>query len=187
MEEQMVHRLSRLLLHLVLSCLLILSSSGCNASAIQAYINLAVQIALQIAQLAGASKSAADKVAVDLASVDKLINDYNAADATAKPGLYNQVDELLTVAQYDLSNIFVLASIKDAKTQNVIHAALAIGVTAIESIRALALKKVGPTVAGRVVYTITLGTKDGPKIQSPAQLKELYNLTVADYPTAQLH
>ncbi len=140
----------------------------------------------QIAQLAGASKSAADKVAVDLASVDKLINDYSAADVTAKPSLYNEVDNLLTVAQNDLNDIFILSSVKDAKRQNVIRAALAIGVTAIESIRAIALKKAGPTTASRVAHTITLGTVAGPKIQSPAQLKQLYNLTVADYPQAQL-
>jgi hypothetical protein len=159
---------------------------ACNAATIEAYINLAVQIALQIAQLAGAPKSAADKVAADLASVNKLINDYNAADATAKPTLYSEIDTLLTVAQTDLSDIFALSSVKDAKTQQVIRAALAIGVTAIESIRAIVLKKAGPTVAGRVAHTVTLGTTNGAKIQSPAQLKALYNVTVTDYPAAKL-
>jgi len=184
MEEVMVRLRRVVVLPLLLSLSLVVD--GCNAATIQAYINLAVQIALQIAQLAGASKSAADKVAVDLASVDKLINDYSAADVTAKPSLYNEVDNLLTVAQNDLNDIFILSSVKDAKRQNVIRAALAIGVTAIESIRAIALKKAGPTTASRVAHTITLGTVAGPKIQSPAQLKQLYNLTVADYPQAQL-
>jgi hypothetical protein len=173
----------------VLAVVMVLGA--CNAATIQAYINLAVQIALQIAQLAGAPRSAADKVSADLAEVNKLIADYNAADANAKSGLYNEIDRLLTVAQQDLSDIFVLTSVKDAKTQQVIRAALAIGVTAIESIRAIALKKAGPTVAGRVTRsaqrTITLGQTGGEKIQSPAQLRALYNVTVADYPQARLN
>ena len=179
----MVQRRSKTLAVLMSAVLLV---GACNASVVQAYINLAVQIALQIAQLAGAPKSAADKVAVDLASVNKLINDYNAADVTAKPSLYNEIDRLLTLAQTDLGDIFTLASVKDSKTQSVIKAALSIGITAVESIRALTLKKAGPTSMSRTLHAVTLGTTNGSKIQSPAQLKELYNLTVADFPTAQL-
>jgi hypothetical protein len=182
-------RRKRLLLPILLSLTLVLSS--CNAATIQAYINLAVQIALQIAQLAGAPSSLAQKVAGDLATANKLIADYKAADATAKPGLANQIDVYLTVAQTDLQNIFTSVNIVDPKLQGVIRASLAIGITVVESIRTIALANApAPIVkaAKRTASVMPFPSVLVPKGKSltPAQLKDLYNKTVANYPTAQL-
>lgn len=157
---------------------------GCNAANIQAYVNLAAQIALQVAVLAGAPPAVAARVAGDLAKAQKLIADYQAASAAGKPGLAAEVDAALNVAQADLNDIFVAARIGDPKLQAVIRAALAIGITAIESIRALALKNAPPLVK------VTLRAKGivVPKGQvlTPAQLKAQYNQAVAAYPEAQL-
>lgn len=170
----------------VLMCFALMLSYACNASTVQAYINLAVQIALQVAGLAGLNPTVANTVSGDLAKAEKLWGDFQKADQAAKPGLYNQVDATLTQAETDLNEIFDLGHVKDAKLQGVIRAALAIGVTAIESARTIMLGKTGTnpvTAAARV--TLPGSVVKGK--MTPAQLKALYNLTVSDYPQAQLH
>lgn len=168
--------------------LAVVLTASCNASQIQAYINLAVQIALQVATLAGAPPSAAAKVSSDLASVNKLIADYNAADTSSKSGKLQEIDSLLTVAENDVSDIANVAAIKDPKVLQDIRSALAIAVTAIESIRALEVKGT-PTNPVKRVASVSFPGAVAPKplLATPEQLKALYNLTVSNYPGAKLH
>src|SRR6266850_1154215 len=119
------HRIPKGILALALSAAVLVSA--CDAAKIQQYINLAVQIALQIAQLAGVSPQAAGAVSADLAQAQKLYSDLAAADAAARPGILSQMDAELTTAQADLQNIFTLSHINDLKMQGVIRASLAIG------------------------------------------------------------
>jgi len=180
------HRIPKGILALALSAALLVSA--CNAATVQAYINLAVQIALQIAQLAGVSPQAAGAVSADLAQAQKLYGDLSAADAAARPGILSQIDAELTTAQADLQNIFTLSHINDPKMQGVIRASLAIGITAIESARAIMLGSQpapNPVVrAARLALPGVVVPKG--KALSPAQLKSLYNETVANYPKARL-
>lgn len=162
-------------------------TASCNTSQVQAYINLAVQIALQVATLAGAPPSAAARVSSDLASVNKLISDYNAADSLTKTSKLQQIDSLLSVAESDVTDIANVASIKDPKVLQDIKSALSIAVTAIESIRSLEIKGT-PTNAARVTASVALPGAVAPKplLASPKQLKNLYNMTVSNYPGAKL-
>jgi hypothetical protein len=182
------HRIPKGILAAALTAAAVLVVSACNAAAVQAYINLAVQIALQIAQLAGVSAQAAGAVSADLAVGQKLYNDLAAADAAARPGILSQIDAELTTAQADLQNIFTLSHINDPKLQGVIRASLAIGITAIESARAIMLGNQpapNPIVkAARVALPGVVVPKG--KALTPAQLKSLYNDTVANYPQARL-
>lgn len=161
---------------------------ACSAATIQAYINLAVQIALQVAQLAGAPKAAADKVAADLATVNKFVADYKAADVNAKPGKLAELDTYLTVAQADLGDILTAAQVKDPKIISAARSGIAIAIVAVESIRTLALQQGGAKVAQAAARTARVILPGGvtPKSATltPAQLKNAYNLAVVDYPQA---
>jgi hypothetical protein len=189
MKSSTKRKFSTMVLAVTLSLSLVVSL-GCNAQTIQAYINLAVQIALQVATLAGVPPALANQVAADLAIVEKLITDYNAAAVGAKPGIASQIDTALNTAQADLGGIFTAAHIADPKLQATIQAALAIGITAIESIRAIALANAPVTPATAVKATVRAVTPGiilpKRKVMTPAQLKALYNSTVSAYPQAQL-
>lgn len=159
---------------------------ACNASTVQAYINLAVGIALQVAKLAGLPANAANQISADLATANKFIADLRVADAKAKPGILSEIDTYLNVAQSDLSGLLAAARVSDPKLQAVIQASIGIAITAVESI--YQLENVRQPSATAKVLTATLpGGGPGSKPLTPAQLKALYNQTVAAYPQAQLH
>jgi len=160
---------------------------ACNPNTVQAYINLGAQIALQVAVLAGAPQALADKVSGDLAKGEALYNSLAKADAAAKPGVVSQIDAVMLQAEADLTDIFSLAHIGDPKLQGTIRAALAIGVTAIESARAIMLGKqpAANPVTAAVRVALPRGVTSPGKL-SPKQLQALYNQTVADYPQAQI-
>jgi hypothetical protein len=173
----------------VLSALLLVS---CNASQVQAYINLAIGIALQVAKLAGLSPTSADRVSADLAVANKLIADYRHADATSKPGKLAEIDTALNVAENDLSDLLSAARVSDPKLQSAIRASISIAITAVESIRALENAKPSSpvAVAAKAAIAVMPGSGALPANRdrlAPEKLKELYNLAVSDYPQAQLH
>jgi hypothetical protein len=168
--------------------------SACNAATVQAYIQLAIQIALQVAQLAGVSPVLAQKVSGDLAEANAVYNDMLKADKAAQPGLAAKADALFTTAEADLQAIFTAFAIPDptGKIQAGVRASLAIAVTAIESARAIAIANAPAPVAAalrtavRVVPIVGAVVPDSKALR-PAQLKALYNHTVAAFPNAQLH
>lgn len=175
-----------------LAAVLILATvaMACNASQVQAYVNLAVGIALQVAKLAGLPASVATQVSSDLATANKLIADYQAADAKAKPGLLNEIDTYLQVAQTDLSGLLAAAHVVDPKLQDVIEASIGIAMTAVESIYQLENSRPSNALvktAHVAVRISTAGTLPNGKPPTPAQLKDLYNATVAAYPQARLN
>lgn len=176
----------------VLAAVLITS---CNAATVQAYVNLAVKIALQVALLCGAPKAAADKVSADLAQAESLYSDLTKAAVAAKPGILSQIDAELTTAQTDLNSILALAQVKDQKTISAVQAGLAIGIMAVESVRTIAAQSAGSkgvlapittavTKTGQVI--LPGGVTGKSKALSPAQLKQAYNNAVVDFPQAQL-
>lgn len=180
-------RISKVALALVLS----VSLAACNAATVQAYITLAIQIALQVAQLAGVSPVLAQKVSGDLAAAQAIYSDMAKASAAAQPGLASQCDALFTTAEADLQLIFTTANIADPKIQSAVRASLAIAITAIESARAIAIANAPAPVAAalrtavRAVPIVGAVVPDSKALR-PAQLKALYNHTVAAYPAAQL-
>jgi hypothetical protein len=168
---------------------LALALMACNAATIEAYINLAVQIALQVAQLAGLSVQAASQVTADMALVTKLINDYKAAPASDKTSAAGKVNEALNVAEQDLQALLAACHITPgSKLGTTITASIAIAITAVESIRTIALGNQPAPVATAAARTARVvlpgGVVPKSKAVSPAQLKALYNKTVAAYPQA---
>lgn len=163
--------------------------AGCNAATVQAYVNLAVNIALQIAVLAGAPQSTATKVSADLAVVDKLITDIAAATAAAKPGKLAELDAVLNIAQADLHAILDAAQVHDPRIIAVATASIAIAITALESIRALAVKTTSAKVANVMRSAAPVPSVLMPKgtVSSPSQLKAQYNAVVAAYPGAHIN
>src|SRR5271155_2721228 len=172
----MIHRKSLA----VFLAVVVVFAMACNAATVQAYINLAVQIALQVAQLAGLPASSANVVSGDLTQAETLYNSLATADAAAKPGIVTQIDAVLTTAEADMQGIFTLGHIANPALQGTIRAALAIGITAIESARAIMTGTQPPanpvTAAARVALPGGIGPK--PKTMTPAQLKALFNETV---------
>jgi hypothetical protein len=176
---------------------LALTVMACNAATVQAYITLAVQIAVQIAQLAGVPASMATQVSTDLATAQGLIAAYNSAPAADKVTAAGKVDTALTVAQNDLTAILAASHVASRDLQGTIQAGLAIGITAIEGIRAIAIANTPAPVVAQVAHASAATARAVlpgatqvivPKGTSttPAQLKALYNRTVKNYPQAQL-
>lgn len=159
---------------------------GCSAAAIQAYITLAANIALQVAVLVGAPQAKADVVSADLAVAQKLFTDLRNAKASAQPGIVAQLDAELTAAQGDLSAILAAAQIKDPNKIKAANAGLAIAIVAVESLRAEMLKGAPSPVVVAVKAALPGIVIPKSSVASPKQLKALYNSAVASYPQAAI-
>lgn len=189
----MRHRVSKMAVAVTMATILVM---GCNAGAVQAYANLAVKIAIQVATLCGAPKSATDRVSADVAKAEALYGDLTKAAAVAKPGILSQIDAELTTAQTDLNSILSLAQVRDPKVISAVQAGLAIGIMAVESIRTIAAQSVGGKGAVATVVSATAragevilpgGVSAGKnKPLSPKQLKAAFNNALAEFPQAQL-
>ena len=172
----------------VFLAVVVVFAMACNAATVQAYINLAVQIALQVAQLAGLPASSANVVSGDLTQAETLYNSLATADAAAKPGIVTQIDAVLTTAEADMQGIFALGHIASPALQGTIRAALAIGITAIESVRTIMTGSSAPANPVTAVARVALprGVVPEKARMSPKQLKDLYNSTMAAYPQAKI-
>lgn len=172
----------------LMSLLLVIAVAGCSAAEVQAYITLIANIALQVAQLAGLSPAIATTVTNDLAVVNKAISDYNAAPASSRVGLAGVVDTALNTLKLDLGALLSAARVVDANKQAAINTAISIAITAVESLRALALQNAPANVQSAAVKVMKASAPSVliSKPMKPAQLKALYNNAVAAYPQAHL-
>lgn len=168
--------------------------SGCNATTVQAYANLAVKIGLQVATLCGAPKTATDKVSADMAQAEALYSDFAASAKAAKPGKLALLDAELNTAQADLNAVLDLAAVKDPKIIADARVGLSIGIMAIESIESIAGGQMGGTpvvtpvanTIGRTARVVLPGGMTPRGALSPAQLRAQYNAAMAAYPQAQV-
>jgi hypothetical protein len=166
----------------------ILTQSGCNTSWIQTAINdlpVLIQIALQVLSIVGAAQgkgqidpalaaqiqSVGAQVQTDLQTLQSLVNSYNAADATAKPGILNQVTVLLGTVQQNLQAMLVAFHVSNQALQNTISTVLAIAMTTVLSIQTLlpvssSSRKLSARAGGQV------------KPMTPRQLKTAFNSVV---------
>ena len=99
-----------------------------------------------VAALQGKSVSAADlqmiqsagaRAGTDLQLMQSLITQYQKADATAQPGLLNQIQAALSAVQSTLNGLLPALHIKDAATQAKITAVVGILVSEVESVAAI--------------------------------------------------
>jgi len=99
-----------------------------------------------VATLQGGSISAADvqtiqnagaQAGADLQLLQSLITQYQKADASAQPGLLNQIESALSGVQATLTSVLPALHIKDATTQAKITAVIGILLSEVQSVAAI--------------------------------------------------
>jgi hypothetical protein len=165
--------------------------SGCNSSWINTAIN-DIPVVLQIVtgvvsivsiaqggggispQMSATLQSGAAQATADLKQVQQLIASYQAAEATAKPGILGQIDSLLTSTSGNLAGILAAAHIENQDTQVAITAAVTLALTTVAAIQSLIPPQT--TVVTGVTAPHTVRTPRKPA--SPKQLKNQFNTIV---------
>ena len=92
---------------------------------------------LQVMQSAGAQARSAMEL------IESLIAEYKRADAAAEPGLLNQIQGEVSVAQSNLSGLLPVLHVKDAATQAKVTAVVGLLLAEVQSVAAIV-----PAVAG---------------------------------------
>lgn len=113
---------------------------------VAALIPAAANLVTLVAALEGKSVSAADLAAIqnagtqagaDLQLVQSLIAAYQKADASAKPGILNQIQSAILAAQGNLQGVLPALHIKDTATQTKITAVVGILLAEVQSLAAV--------------------------------------------------
>ena len=113
---------------------------------VAALIPAATNIVALVAALQGKSVSAADlqtiekagaQAGADLQLVQSLIAAYQTADATAKPGILNQIQTAIGTAQANLQGLLPALHIQDSATQAKITAVVGIVLSEVQSLAAI--------------------------------------------------
>ena len=113
---------------------------------VAALIPAAANIITLVAALDGKSVSAADlqtiqnagtQAGADLQLIQSLITAYQTADATAKPGILNQISAAINAVQTNLQGLLEGLHIQDAATQTKIQAVVGIVLSEVESLAAI--------------------------------------------------
>lgn len=141
----------RMALAVVLSFTMIWS--GCSTSwigeaeqIVSAMIPAAANLVALVAALEGKSVSAADlqviqsagsQAGADLQLIQSLITAYEKADASAQPGILNQIQSAINAVQGNLQGLLPALHIKDAATQTKISAVIGILLSEVQSLAAV--------------------------------------------------
>jgi hypothetical protein len=148
-----IHRISRLSLVCLLAVML--TTSGCSFGS---FVNIAlqdlpvlVQIVTNILSIVAVAqgnggistseaaqiKSIATQVKTDLTLVQTLVAQYQAADATSKPGIASEIDNALTAVTNNLNAILNAAHISNPTLQATITGAVTLALTTVLAIQSL--------------------------------------------------
>ncbi len=143
--------LGKIGLALVLSVTMILS--GCSTDwvsqaeqIVSVLIPAATNIITLVAMLEGKNVSAADlqviqgagtQAAADLQLIQSLIKAYEKAEASAQPGILNQIQSAINAVQGNLQGLLPALHIKDAATQSKITAVVGIVLSEVQSLAAI--------------------------------------------------
>lgn len=131
--------------------------SGCNASQFEAVLNEvgpAIGAILQIVALVKggtANTSLADKVGADVASLEKLYSDFEAANATSKGSVEAEIQAGFNVLNADLNQVFSIAQVSDQNTQAKVQALIGLVESAVKIAEA-AIPSPSPAVAAQVAH-----------------------------------
>jgi hypothetical protein len=186
------NRLGRAGLGLVLCVSITLA--GCSTSwiaeaeqIVAALIPAAANIIALVAALEGKSVSAADlqtiqnagtQAGADLQLIQSLITAYQTADATAKPGILNQIQTAINAVEANLQGLLPALHIKDAATQTKITAVIGIVLSEVQSLAAIV-----PLVSANGAAP-TLAAKDAARMGHPqipltaSEFVKSYNATL---------
>jgi hypothetical protein len=143
--------LGKIVLALVLSFVMI--GSGCSTSwiaeaeqIVSALIPAAANLIALVAALDGKSVSAADlqviqnagtQAGADLQLIQSLITAYQQADASAQPGILNQIQSAINAVQGNLQGLLPALHIKDSATQTKVTAVIGILLSEVQSLAAV--------------------------------------------------
>jgi len=121
-------------------------------------------------------QSAGTQAEADLQLMQSLITRYQKADATAQPGLLNQIQAAMSAVQLTLNGLLPALHIKDAVTQAKITAVVGVLLSEVESMGAIV-----PLVNSSVSpATMAMGARQA-KMRPPLTASEFvssYNATI---------
>jgi hypothetical protein len=141
-------------------------------------IPAATNIVALVAALQGKSVSAVDmqtiqkagaQAGADLQLIQALIGAYQKADATAQPGIVNQIQTAIGGVQANLQGLLPALHIQDTATQTKITAVVGIVLAEVQSLAAIVpLMSAGaPKIATPNVAAPTLAAKSAARIGHP--------------------
>lgn len=152
---------------------------------VAALIPAATNIVALVAALQGKSVSAADlqtiqnagaQAGAGLQLVQSLITAYQKADATAQPGIMNQIQTAIGAVQANLQGLLPALHVQDAATQAKITAMVGIVLSEVQSLAAIV-----PLVTAKASPMMTARVAAQTKKQAPLTANEFvksYNATL---------
>ena len=173
---------------------------GCTASWIDTarqlipLIGPALESVLSLLALFGATISPEEvtsitsyvqQVEAGLTQLQDLINQYNAAEATAKPGLLSQIDTIAHTVQANVANILPTLHIVDPATAAKVTAVVNVVVSEIDQLVLIIPIIQAKLEAGDFDDKITLDA-DSPHPLTPKQFKHAFNQAMT-LPTGHAH
>jgi hypothetical protein len=152
---------------------------------VAALIPAAANIIALVAALQGKSVSATDlqtienagtQAGADLQLIQSLITAYQTADATAKPGILNQIQTAINAVQANLQGLLAGLHIKDAATQTKITAVIGIVLSEVQSLAAI-VPLVDANASTAMMALAVKQTKKQPPLTASEFVKS-YNATL---------
>ena len=150
---------------------LVMVLSGCSTDwvgqagqIVAVLIPAAANIVTLVATLQGKTVSASDlqmvqsagtQASADLQLIQSLIAAYQKADAAAKPGILNQIQNAINAVQANLQGLLPALHIKDAATQAKITAVVGILLSEVQSLAAVV-----PVIQGAGVRAQGIGSQN---------------------------
>lgn len=152
------------------------------AALIPAVANLATLVAtlqgrdvsatdLQTMQSAGAQAGA------DLQLMQSLISEYEKANASAQPGLLNQIQAAMSAVQLTLNGLLPALHIQDATTQAKITAVVGLLISEVESMAAI-VPLVNPSASPAMMAMASKQVKKQPPLTA-SEFVSSYNATIS--------
>jgi len=165
--------------------------SGCSSAWLNtaiADIPVIIQIITSILQIVAAAQgkgadpamiaqvnNIGDEAKKDLQLVQSLVTQYQAASATAKPSLMNQIDSAIGTAQANLNQILVVFHIQDPALQATIAGSVGLALSALLEIQSLI-----PPPPSAPATRVAVSAK-ALKPRTAKQLKQEYNFVVQSH------
>jgi hypothetical protein len=138
-------------------------------------------------------QSAGTQVGADLQLVQSLIMQYQKADASAQPGLLNQIQSATSAAQSTLNGLLPALHITDVPTQAKVTAVVGLLLSEVESMAAI-VPLVNPSASRAMMTRAARQVKKRPPLTA-REFVSSYNATMTaktgnaelDHATAGLH
>lgn len=123
-----------------------------------------------------AIQNASSQAGADLQLIQSLITAYQKADASAQPGILNQIQAALSTVQSTLNGLLPALHIKDAATQAKITAVVGIVISEIDSLAAI-LPMVSSSASPQMTVEAAKQSKKQPPLTA-SQFAASYNATL---------